>query len=387
MNRQRKRGDRMNTELYELLTSAQLQQRETAEGGRALLPSRFCRAEPVKGGVRGTFAVPQKADPAGPRRQFAFRLTQMRLLLADDSNFLRSELGKLEGKLLQEPQTPAQLLAELTAHLLQNDAVALQRYEDRLSEMEEELLRERADGFEQRIFQIRRELSAYAAYYEQLTELCGTLSEETEDDPRAAHLFDALSGRAQRLAALVQMHREYSLQLREMHQTQIDVRQNNIMKILTIVTTVFLPLSLIAGWYGMNFVNMPELQSANGYRIVCIASALCVVLELLIFKWKSGSDSPLLRVVAQILKPFPRLIRRQEAADGHHRHEQPQRHHPPDKRARVAQKRENPIGQQHQNDADGHQQHQNVAVAAGFDLFHGQAPRFVFFTIIPPIRA
>lgn len=82
------------------------------------------------------------------------------------------------------------------------------------------------------------------------------------------------------------MHREYSLQLREMHQTQIDVRQNNIMKILTIVTTVFLPLSLIAGWYGMNFVNMPELQSTNGYRIVCIASALCVVLELLIFKWK-----------------------------------------------------------------------------------------------------
>ena len=206
MNRQRKWGDRMDTELYELLTSAQLQQRETAEGGRALLPSRFCRAEPVKGGVRGTFAVPQKADPAGPRRQFAFRLTQKRLLLADDSNFLRSELGKLEGKLLQEPQTPAQLLAELTAHLLQNDAVALQRYEDRLSEMEEELLRERADGFEQRIFQIRRELSAYAAYYEQLTELCGTLSEETEDDPRAAHLFDALSGRAQRLAALVQMH-------------------------------------------------------------------------------------------------------------------------------------------------------------------------------------
>ena len=55
MNRQRKRGDRMNTELYELLTSAQLQQRETAEGGRALLPSRFCRAEPVKGGVRGIF--------------------------------------------------------------------------------------------------------------------------------------------------------------------------------------------------------------------------------------------------------------------------------------------------------------------------------------------
>ncbi|HBL64093.1 MAG TPA: magnesium and cobalt transporter CorA, partial [Oscillibacter sp.] len=42
-----------------------------------------------------------------------------------------------------------------------------------------------------------------------------------------------------------------ALQLREMHQTQLDMRQNQIMKILTIVTTVFLPLSLIAGWYGM----------------------------------------------------------------------------------------------------------------------------------------
>ena len=81
--------------------------------------------ELVKGGVRGTFAVPQKADPTGPRRQFAFRLTQKRLLLADDSNFLRSELGKLEGKLLQEPQTPAQLLAELTAHLLQQGIFAI----------------------------------------------------------------------------------------------------------------------------------------------------------------------------------------------------------------------------------------------------------------------
>lgn len=277
----------MNAELYELMTFAQLQQQEPAvTGGHALVPSRFCRAEPVKGGVRGTFALPRKTNPTAPRRQFAFWLTADRLLLADDTEFLRGELERLPDKLLQEPQTPAQLLAELTGHFLQNDAVALQRYEDRLSKMEGELLRERSDGFEQRIFQIRRELSAYAAYYEQLTELCGTLSEETEDDPRAAHMFETLEGRAQRLASLVQMHREYSLQLREMHQTQIDVRQNNIMKILTIVTTVFLPLSLIAGWYGMNFVNMPELQSANGYRVVCIASVLCVVVELLIFKWK-----------------------------------------------------------------------------------------------------
>ena len=45
---------------------------------------------------------------------------------------------------------------------------------------------------------------------------------------------------------MTEQEKEYSLQLREMHQTQVDMRQNQIMKILTIVTTVFLPLSLIA---------------------------------------------------------------------------------------------------------------------------------------------
>ena len=65
-----------------------------------------------------------------------------------------------------------------------------------------------------------------------------------------------------------------------------DMRQNQIMKILTIVTTVFLPLSLIAGWYGMNFVNMPELTAQHGYLAVCIISVVCIIVELVIFKWK-----------------------------------------------------------------------------------------------------
>ena len=64
------------------------------------------------------------------------------------------------------------------------------------------------------------------------------------------------------------------------------MRQNQIMKILTIVTTVFLPLSLIAGWYGMNFQNMPELTAEHGYLVICIVSVVCVLVELWIFKRK-----------------------------------------------------------------------------------------------------
>ena len=76
------------------------------------------------------------------------------------------------------------------------------------------------------------------------------------------------------------------MQLREMHQTQIDVRQNEIMKVLTIVTTIFMPLTLIAGWYGMNFKNMPELKSPYGYAVVTFVCVFIILVEIWFFKVK-----------------------------------------------------------------------------------------------------
>ena len=51
-----------------------------------------------------------------------------------------------------------------------------------------------------------------------------------------------------RLQAEAQALREYGIHVRELFQAEIDIRQNRIMKILTIVTTIFLPLPLVAGW-------------------------------------------------------------------------------------------------------------------------------------------
>ena len=58
------------------------------------------------------------------------------------------------------------------------------------------------------------------------------------------------------------------------------------MKLLTIVTTIFLPLSLIVGWYGMNFQGMPELSWAYGYPAVIAVSVLIAVCLVIYFKKK-----------------------------------------------------------------------------------------------------
>ena len=89
-----------------------------------------------------------------------------------------------------------------------------------------------------------------------------------------------------RLQATVTGQREYVTQLRDLIQSQLDERQNRIMTVLTVITSIFLPLTLIAGWYGMNFRYMPELDWRWSYPAVLVVSVLIVVFCLVLFKKK-----------------------------------------------------------------------------------------------------
>lgn len=65
---------------------------------------------------------------------------------------------------------------------------------------------------------------------------------------------------------------------------------NNTMKVLTVVTTIFTPITIITGWYGMNFENMPELKWNFGYIYVIGISLISVILGYFLFRrfdrWK-----------------------------------------------------------------------------------------------------
>ena len=80
--------------------------------------------------------------------------------------------------------------------------------------------------------------------------------------------------------------RDYTVQIRDLYHTQMDIKQNRIMTLLTVVTTIFMPLTLIAGWYGMNFRYMPELEWRWGYPVVILISLGIIIVSLLFFKKK-----------------------------------------------------------------------------------------------------
>ena len=68
--------------------------------------------------------------------------------------------------------------------------------------------------------------------------------------------------------------------LLDLYHSSLGMKMNQIMKVLTIITTIFVPLTFIVGVYGMNFDNMPELRTQNGYFFV-LGGMLVIVLGML----------------------------------------------------------------------------------------------------------
>ena len=66
----------------------------------------------------------------------------------------------------------------------------------------------------------------------------------------------------------------------------INIQQNQIIKIMTVVSVVFMPPTLIAGIYGMNFKHMPELEHPTAYPLAWVAMILAGILPVVYFKWK-----------------------------------------------------------------------------------------------------
>jgi magnesium transporter len=118
------------------------------------------------------------------------------------------------------------------------------------------------------------------------------LSQELEEneneffDADNERYFHLVSQRVETLYDIASSLVVFSIQIRDFYQTQMDVKQNNTIALLTIISTIFMPLTLIAGWYGMNFKYMPELQYKWAYPAVIVLSIGIVIGSIILFKKK-----------------------------------------------------------------------------------------------------
>ena len=74
--------------------------------------------------------------------------------------------------------------------------------------------------------------------------------------------------------------------LRDLYHSELNLAMNKIMQVLTIISTIFIPLTFLVGVYGMNFEHMPELKWRFGYALVWMVMIGMAILLLYLFKKK-----------------------------------------------------------------------------------------------------
>ena len=171
-------------------------------------------------------------------------------------------------------------------------AEAVRKIRQRVLEMEEKMDRHPSDVGIQELVDLKDELLRALSVAEEQTECIQSLSEAEEETDAVD--FSNLRGTTGVLFATVGSNERLALRLEKrvggLRQTYDSLQQDRInhrLAVLTVLSAIFLPLTLMAGIYGMNFVNIPELNNQNGYFILLGAMA-AVAASMLFFFWRCG---------------------------------------------------------------------------------------------------
>lgn len=139
--------------------------------------------------------------------------------------------------------------------------------EDELDELEKLGSRESIEQLMNQVFDLRSRLLKLRRTIVPMRDLMYHIlnSKHIQSQKEAGAYFSDIYDHLLKLSEMVESNREMTADLRDSYLSLNSNRMNGIMKTLTVITSVFMPLTLIAGIYGMNFANMPELHWRYGY--------------------------------------------------------------------------------------------------------------------------
>ena len=210
------------------------------------------------------------------------------IIFIDKNGFLQQCFDKIIKIHLNQMASAGTILYYMLDFVISKDLEKMNAIQQKLAQLERDILSSSNEELIKEITNYRSSTMKLHHYYVQLAGICGDLSDNTENlfDAKTKRLFQILIRKVTLFSHEAQQIWEYTSQIRDVYQQRLDVHQNSIMKVLTIVTPIFMPLTLITGWYGMNFKEMPELNWVYGYPVIIILSILIVVILCIVFKKK-----------------------------------------------------------------------------------------------------
>ncbi len=286
----------------EIIDWETLEKKERSEQEELLMHSVY-RLEPAYWvGVKrlekylyGAFCFHEGTDTKKRAVSAAFLLNGKEFLLAvikDEKKMLYQEEGEQSG----EMSGMEEQMEGIFDSIFKQGQKKVEKMEKYLIEMEQEIVKGRINRNRNRsIFECKRLLTVWKNDYVQflnMVEGINGLEEKKKEtqgqilNEESACYFRVYENRLNHLTKDIQFLYEELVHIREALDAALSYEENRIMKVFTTVTTVFTPLTLIAGWYGMNFDFMPELHWQYGYVFVGILSILVILVCIWFFRKK-----------------------------------------------------------------------------------------------------
>lgn len=246
------------------------------------------KAEVNYDSLTGSFSIPDRSNMEETSR-FAFALDEKGVVFIDDCGMAQQIIHEIKRTKKWRLPSLERFIYDFLEMIINLDRDRLESYDSELGKIENLIEREDAElDSVERANEIRGDLRILRVHYEQLLDFTQEL-EENENNffkPDNLRYFRLFSNRIERFRDTAKAVEDHAVQIRDIYKAHTDIKQNRIMTVLTVVTTIFMPLTLIVGWYGMNFRYMPELEWRFGYPIVIAVSVAVVVFCLILFKKK-----------------------------------------------------------------------------------------------------
>ncbi|WCO03205.1 magnesium/cobalt transporter CorA [Psychroserpens ponticola] len=201
---------------------------------------------------------------------------------------LRERIETAKGRI--RSQGADYLMYAILDAVVDNYFSVIEAVGDKIEDLEANIFESKADNtntpsqiqyLKQEVLKIRRSIFPLREVINKLEKLDNTII----DEKSLSYIRDLYDHIIQ-VNESIDLYREMVWSLMDMYMTIISNKMNEVMKVLTIIATIFIPLTFIAGIYGMNFTNMPELQSQNGYYILLAVMFVLFIFMLIYFRKK-----------------------------------------------------------------------------------------------------
>jgi len=199
---------------------------------------------------------------------------------------LRDRIKQSSGRLRQRKAD--YLLYRLIDIIVDNYYIVLDEVGQQIEQVEDDIYERPTNHTFQKIQKIKKELIYLRKALYPLRDALSKLAKDETGfiDSGSMRYFDDVYDHVVHLIDSMDTYKDLTSSLVDIHINTMNTRMNEVMKVLTVISTIFMPLTFIVGIYGMNFDNMPELHENWGYPAVMVGMAMIVFGMIWYFKYK-----------------------------------------------------------------------------------------------------